>query len=1585
MALKEVCRSACIAWGPPTRGPAHTKCAASQEEKSTSSGSSLQSHQLYLALGTMGLDPHLELATVDFASSSTALPVVASVSASSPFQCIAWGSSGQNKLAGVAGEHGNGVGVGERALGLLAGGMADGDVTLWDAEAILRSGSPSGSELSSFGSANGTGEASGSAKGLLASVPVHRNQRVHCIHFNPSRPSLLAAGGSSGSVSILDVENVYDVAVYEPGGEGQGSNSGASGDECTSLAWNRVVPHVLATAFSSGTTSVWDLKQRKTAVSFCDPTHRQSRPSSVVWLPNQATQLLLAYDDDRHPVLQLWDLRNSSYPLRETASDGVYGHTRGIVNAALNPMDSRMLLTSGRDNRIVCWWLEEDAFHTQGGQSHPSSGFSVYMQQQTQEPYVQLQWAPSSTPGVFAAAAPIRVCIKGLGSGGVSTGDSGLPGQQQQGLAGGAAEGGWMMGPAHDKYIPSWFRRPRGVHVGFGEDIAFFGPDSTSVVCAALGVPPPVVASATGSAEAEASLREEERELLGQHGEWREEEKELQQEALKLDDHLQRGDWHQACEEELRRLRDKSDVAETEQKMPEKVWNLLMRLFQQPRSSALVEAFTLPESEVVKRVEAFLGRPLPLKKKETESQQMQSSVAAYPQPGPMSPAAAPTYGHPGVAPPGSYLRPSAYPQQQPMSSGSPIYGGNQVGPGGMQAALPAVGANVGSVAQGNGFYGAPQVNGVEPQQAFRQEEVDPEKFFLQLSSGPENEKRPCAGEGRESSAGREGEEDGRLSSQQGGEAERAKSAEEVESEKAGQKLCTSRLGSSQSGPVDWSSEVGSLVRACLLCGCLEGAIELLQSYGSEADALLLAAAAAGAGSSATQGSRASFAAVAGANGASLWRSACRAYIEKIADPFMKLVGYVILEDFPALIAAVPVSAPHSSEPWRDALALLCCYVTDGTQLASLCRQLGDRLSANGSDVFGALFCYFCAGDFSGACRIWRQDLQRCLSGKAGAFEHAEKPTRSRSVWLGRHLLATMKRMLILRAALRYGEPCVEFEEVAVTYASYLSSDPALFVPAMRLLVSTCGVGAMAAGARGVQGELKGHPGAAGASDVRAAAATLAFRLFHAQAEQMQRFGFFPPPSPFEGKLAPGAPGLKQPARASGAAAPEPQVGLHGDPSLSQRQAQPPMTGGQRGSVASVGSAVDNRFPSFPPKGTGPQAPPPIHPGVQPPSADQHRIANPVGMGPSPPAAPFHQMNGYGGVSPPAAEGGPVHPPSSAFGATGQPAVRPPLASKPPPVSSPFYQGAPSTTSQPSAGPMPPAASQPPQGPYPPGHPSNAGVAPPRPTSQGPMPPSHGVSPLGGPAPPAGGLSHVHPGSSPSPPPPQMTLPQASHGTFPPSGLQQGRVPQGPPGPFEGSGNPQGGFGSLTGAQQPPLPPPSMGSAGGVPTLQQQQAEEQPIPAYSAPTVGAQPIKPGMPVPWPIPTSAQLNSRTTKSTYAANVNIHKATEKPDGAGALSPPMPPEKQAYVQRVISQLLQFQTGAAANDLNQKMEELFNKMRSGELSSSASQRLVQLCELVEQQQHIQAQKVHAELSSTEWGTSNKGWLMGLKRLLPKP
>lgn len=134
---------------------------------------------------------------------------------------------------------------------------------------------------------------------------------------------------------------------------------------------------------------------------------------------------------------------------------------------------SFLQLTSGRDNRIVCWWLEEEvlqshtSFHSAmnpgGGSSSggQGGGFEVYMQQQTQEPCVQLQWAPS-TPGVFAAAAPIRIAIKSLGSNTVpSRGSASATASGTTPGGGGEASSSWLMGPCHEKFIPCWFRVSR--------------------------------------------------------------------------------------------------------------------------------------------------------------------------------------------------------------------------------------------------------------------------------------------------------------------------------------------------------------------------------------------------------------------------------------------------------------------------------------------------------------------------------------------------------------------------------------------------------------------------------------------------------------------------------------------------------------------------------------------------------------------------------------------------------------------------------------------------------------------------------------------------------------------------------------------------------------------------------------------------------------------------------------------------------------------------------------------------------------------------------------------------------------------
>lgn len=55
-------------------------------------------------------------------------------------------------------------------------------------------------------------------------------------------------------------------------------------EDITDLAWNRIVPHILATASNSGHTVVWDLKSRKEVLQLSTPGQRLSM-SAIAWNP----------------------------------------------------------------------------------------------------------------------------------------------------------------------------------------------------------------------------------------------------------------------------------------------------------------------------------------------------------------------------------------------------------------------------------------------------------------------------------------------------------------------------------------------------------------------------------------------------------------------------------------------------------------------------------------------------------------------------------------------------------------------------------------------------------------------------------------------------------------------------------------------------------------------------------------------------------------------------------------------------------------------------------------------------------------------------------------------------------------------------------------------------------------------------------------------------------------------------------------------------------------------------------------------------------------------------------------------------
>ena len=77
--------------------------------------------------------------------------------------------------------------------------------------------------------------------------------------------------------------------------------------------------HILATTFSSRCV-VWDLRKNDPIIKVSDSASRM-RTKVVAWHPDVATQLCLASEDDHTPVIQMWDLRLASSPIKDDGAE----------------------------------------------------------------------------------------------------------------------------------------------------------------------------------------------------------------------------------------------------------------------------------------------------------------------------------------------------------------------------------------------------------------------------------------------------------------------------------------------------------------------------------------------------------------------------------------------------------------------------------------------------------------------------------------------------------------------------------------------------------------------------------------------------------------------------------------------------------------------------------------------------------------------------------------------------------------------------------------------------------------------------------------------------------------------------------------------------------------------------------------------------------------------------------------------------------------------------------------------------------------------------------------------------------------
>eukprot|EP00636_Phaeomonas_parva_P017732 CAMPEP_0118852002 /NCGR_PEP_ID=MMETSP1163-20130328/1209_1 /TAXON_ID=124430 /ORGANISM="Phaeomonas parva, Strain CCMP2877" /LENGTH=322 /DNA_ID=CAMNT_0006784401 /DNA_START=142 /DNA_END=1107 /DNA_ORIENTATION=+ len=209
--------------------------------------------------------------------------------------------------------------------GLVAGGMTDGCVNVWDPSRLM----------------------SEESQCQVSTVQPHAGS-VTAVQFNPHAESshVLASGGADGNVWITPFDNPASPTPLPPAPEP--SPTRHSGP-INSVAWNTQVSHIVCTGSSDGSSIIWDLRQK---MPWC-VIRGQNAISEVCWNPENGQHLITASSDDQNPVVRLFDLRSSTdLPLTECR-----GHTQGVLSLSWCPHDTSLIMTCGKDNRTLLWDL----------------------------------------------------------------------------------------------------------------------------------------------------------------------------------------------------------------------------------------------------------------------------------------------------------------------------------------------------------------------------------------------------------------------------------------------------------------------------------------------------------------------------------------------------------------------------------------------------------------------------------------------------------------------------------------------------------------------------------------------------------------------------------------------------------------------------------------------------------------------------------------------------------------------------------------------------------------------------------------------------------------------------------------------------------------------------------------------------------------------------------------------------------------------------------------------------------------------------------------------------------------------------
>ncbi|KAJ5387558.1 Protein transport protein (SEC31) [Penicillium cosmopolitanum] len=345
--------------------------------------------------------------SLDRQDASEELQPVAKIDTDSGFNDIAWTEFDDTKR------------------GVIAGGLENGSLDLWNADKLL----------------------AGSSDALISRTTKHSGA-IKALQFNPKHSNLLATGGANGELFISDLNNIEN--PFRLG------TTAARTDDIQCLDWNKKVAHILVTGSSAGFVTVWDVKTKKESLTLNNMGRKAV--SAVAWDPEKPTKLVTATPLESDPMIYVWDLRNSHAPERT-----LKGHESGVLSLSWCDQDPDLLLSSGKDNRNVCW-------NPQTGQ--PYGEFPVVTNWT-----FQTRWNPHN-PNFFATASfDGKISIQTLQN--TKTDDHQAIADHNQALDGEDFFAKAQTQPQVSKFSlpkpPRWLERPCGVSFGFGGRVVSVG------------------------------------------------------------------------------------------------------------------------------------------------------------------------------------------------------------------------------------------------------------------------------------------------------------------------------------------------------------------------------------------------------------------------------------------------------------------------------------------------------------------------------------------------------------------------------------------------------------------------------------------------------------------------------------------------------------------------------------------------------------------------------------------------------------------------------------------------------------------------------------------------------------------------------------------------------------------------------------------------------------------------------------------------------------------------------------------------------------------------------------------------------